>query len=463
MEQQAVPSMRERLTQLALNGALFGLCYPLANQLAHRAGIALNAALPWDAALPFLPWMVLPYMTSGLLFVLSFLLAGSRADLSALSRRVAFATMAACLVFAAFPLRFGFERPAVDAALPAWLFAQLSAMDQPYNQLPSLHVAYCVIFWPALSGALRRRGPAARLDAQPTRAQPAGAPAAATPAADAPPLALLRPGRHAVPRAGLLILILVLLAAWLLLVAAATVFTYQHHLADVAGGALLGLLAIRAFPVRAATAHAGPAGLAAAAAGGDVQAAAKPVAFCYTLMAGLSLLAWFALGGHWWLYLCASLLLVAWAYHSRHAAFLHKRNGRHPLWVWLLYAPYLGGYLLTWHLVRWRERHRPPFDRHGERLWVGRRLSNAEAARLPADCAVIDLSNELSETRALRGRPYLHFPLLDLHTLDACAAQPILAAIADYTGQGRNVYLHCAMGYQRSRVIAQLYKEYAKQ
>jgi len=415
MEPEAVPSMRERLTQLALNGALFGLCYPLANHLAHRAGITRSVALPWDAALTFLPWMVLPYMTSGLLFVLSFLLAGSRAGLSALSRRVAFATVAACLVFVAVPLRFGFERPAVDAALPAWLFAQLSAMDQPYNQLPSLHVAYCLIFWPALGSALRS---------------------------------------HAVPRA--------LLAAWLVLVAAATVFTYQHHLADVAGGALLGLLAIRALPARAAAAHAAPAGLAAAVQGAAGHATAKPVAFCYTLMAGLSMLAWFALGGPWWLYLCASLLLVAWAYHRRDAAFLHKRNGRYPLWIWLLYAPYLGGYLLTWQLVRWRERHKPPFDRLGERLWVGRRLSNAEAARLPADCAVIDLSNELSETQALRSRPYQHFPLLDLHALDARSAQPILAAIAAHAGQGRNIYLHCAMGYQRSRVIAQLYKEYAK-
>lgn len=405
-----VPSMRERVTQLVLNGALFGLCYPLANHLAARAGVTRSVALPWDAALPFLPWMVLPYMTSGLLFALSFLLARSRADLSALSRRVAFATVAACLAFAAFPLRFGFERPAVDAALPAWLFAQLSAMDQPYNQLPSLHVAYCLIFWPALSGALRSAG---------------------TPAAG------LRGGLDA-PR--------LLLAAWLLLVAAATVFTYQHHLADVAGGALLGLLAIRLLP-----------------AGGAGEGASRPVAFVYTLLAGLSLLAWFALGGPWWLYLGASLLLVAWAYHRRDAAFLHKRNGRYPLWVWLLYAPYLGGYLLTWQLVRWRERHRPPFDRHSERLWVGRRLSNAEAATLPADCAVIDLSNELSETAALRNRPYQHFPLLDLHALDERTAQPVLAAIAAHASAGRNIYLHCAMGYQRSRRIAQLYEEYAKQ
>lgn len=396
MNPVAVPSMRERVTQLALNGALFGLCYPLANHLAERSGAARSVALPLDAAVPFLPWMVLPYMTSGLLFGLSFLLADSRATLSALSRRVAFATVAACLVFAAFPLRFSYLRPLVDAPLPAWLFAQLSAMDQPYNQLPSLHVAYCVIFWPALR---RFAG---------SRTQQAA------------------------------------LAAWLLLVAAATVFTYQHHLADVAAGALLGLLAIRLLPEAA-------------------SGASKPVAFSYTLMAGLSLLAWFALGGLWWLYLCASLLLVAWAYHRRHAAFLHKHEGRYPLWVWLLYAPYLGGYLLTWQLVRWRERHRPPFDRHSERLWVGRRLSNAEAARLPAGCAVIDLANELSETKALRNRPYHHFPLLDLHALDARSVQPILAAIAAHAAQGRDIYLHCAMGYQRSRHIAQLYKEYSQQ
>jgi membrane-associated phospholipid phosphatase len=390
----ASPSMRERVVQLALNGALFGICYPLTNHLAHRQAAARSVMLPFEAGLPFLQWMVLPYMTSGLFFVLSFLLVPGRAGLSALSRRLAFATVTACLLFAAAPLRFALPRPAVDAALPAWLFGQLAAMDQPYNQLPSLHVAYCLVFWCALRPAIAGRA--------------------------AP---LLRAA----------------LAAWLLLVAAATVFTYQHHLADVAGGALLGALAVRLLP--------------------PDEGAAKPVAFCYALLAGLALLAWLALGGGWNLYLCASLLLVAWAYRRRDAGFLHKRAGRYPAWVWLLYAPYLGGYLLTWQLVRWRERRHPPFAQLGAGLWVGRRLSNAEAAHLPADCAVIDLCNELSETRALRGRPYRHFPLLDLHVPDPQSAQAILDAIAGYASQGRAVYLHCAMGYQRSRRIAHLYKE----
>jgi membrane-associated phospholipid phosphatase/rhodanese-related sulfurtransferase len=400
MIQQAAPGIRDRLIQLALNAALFGACYPLTNHLASRHADVGNVAMAWEASLPFLPWLVLPYMTSGLLFALSFLLVRDRAGLSALSRRTAFATVAACLIFAAVPLRFALPRPAVDPALPAWLFARLAALDQPYNQLPSLHVAYCLIFWAALR----------HVATGPMRAA---------------------------------------LACWLLLVAASTVFTYQHHVLDVAAGALLGALAIRLLPPRADA---------------DANAPAdRPVGFSYALLSGLALMAWFALGGAWWLYLAASLLLVARAYRRRDAGFLRKREGRHPWWIWLLYAPYLCGYLLTWHAVRWRERHRPPFSHHSGGLWVGRRLTDAEAMRLPPDCAVIDLANELSETSALRHGHYHHFALLDLQAPDAQSARPILATIAGHAAQGRAIYLHCAMGYRRSRQIAQLYKEHSQQ
>ncbi|USX12102.1 phosphatase PAP2 family protein [Oxalobacteraceae bacterium OTU3CAMAD1] len=391
----------ERWIPLGLNAALFGICYPATNylgQLQHeRSGVG-GVAMAWEAGLPFVPWMVLPYMTSGLLFALSFLLVRGRGELSALSRRVAFATIVACLIFAAFPLRFQLTRPVVDAALPAWLFAQLSLVDRPYNQLPSLHVAYCIIFCPALRTVVRAAWQRAAL------------------------------------------------AGWLVLVAVSTVFSYQHHVLDVAGGALLGVLAVSLLPVPAARA--------------EIR---KPVSFVYAVLAALSLLAWLVLSGPWWLYLCASLLLVARAYHTRSADFLRKRDGRYPLWIWLLYAPYLAGYLLTWQLVRLRERRRPPFVHHGGPLWVGRRLSNAEAARLPADCVVIDLANELNETPALRQHIYRHFPLLDLDTPTMQSARHIVEAIAVHAREGRPIYLHCAMGYRRSREVAQLYQEYSQQ
>jgi membrane-associated phospholipid phosphatase/rhodanese-related sulfurtransferase len=389
--QTTAPSLRERVILLALNGALFGVTYTLTNLAAQQADITRNVAMAWETGLPFVPWMIVPYMTSCLLFVLSFLLARDRVALTALSQRIACATVTGCAIFAAWPLRFATSRPDVDAALPAWLYTQLAAMDQPYNQLPSLHVAYCMIFWPALRAAL--------------------------------------PGATA--RAAL--------AAWLLLVAASTVFTWQHHLLDVAGGALLGAMTLRLLPAQ------------------------NQVAAAYALLAGLALLAWQLAGGMWWLYLCASLLLVAGAYHRDNPAFLRKRGGGYPWWIWLAYAPYLLGYRLTWLLVRWRERHRPPFTQTSAGLWAGRRLTVAEAAHLPQGCAIIDLANELNETPTLRRHDYHHFPLLDLHTPTAQMAAPILATIHGYLSQGRTVYLHCAMGYRRSRQIAHLYSEYRPQ
>ena len=76
----------ERWMPLALNAALFGICYPATNYLGQltqqKSGLG-GVAMAWEAALPFLPWMVVPYMTSGLLFALSFLLVRGRGELSA--------------------------------------------------------------------------------------------------------------------------------------------------------------------------------------------------------------------------------------------------------------------------------------------------------------------------------------------------------------------------------------------
>ena len=156
-------------------------------------------------------------------------------------------------------------------------------------------------------------------------------------------------------------------------------------------------------------------------------------------------------------YGAACLLLVAAAYHARRGDFLRKQAGRHPLRAWLLFWPYLAGYRLTWMLVRWRERRKPAFTQQAPGLWVGRRLSRIEAALLPPGCAVIDLSAELPESAALRGAGYRHFPLLDLQAPRPGQLRQVLAAVADVHGAGKPVYIHCAMGYSRSRLVARLY------
>jgi PAP2 superfamily len=374
-----------------INFLAFAVCYPLANLLAAQKNITRHIALPFESAIPFVPWMIIPYLSSGIFFAISFAWVRSADDLRVLSQRMLSATVFATLVFALYPLQFSMATPAVDNPLLATMFGFLSALDRPYNQLPSLHVAFCFIFWRALQTSL-----------VPVRARR-------------------------------------ILSGWLALVALATVFTHQHQVVDVVTGLALGLavtLLIR---------H------------GRAQA---NVALYYLLAAGivllLGVLAWHSVVA---IYLVASLLHVSFAYFRNDRLFLRKKKGRYPLWIRLLYAPYLAGYWLTWYGVRWRERRRPPFIHISDGLWIGRRLSAAEAAALPDKCVVIDLANELSEIPSLRLHDYHYFPLLDLRLPDAVMIDRIVALMTREIAAGRAVYLHCAMGYSRCTLIAKHYTE----
>lgn len=221
------------------------------------------------------------------------------------------------------------------------------------------------------------------------------------------------------------------LGSWLLLLAASTLFTGQHVWPDLLAGAVLTLVVAVV-----------------------VDEKRWPQVTYYSA-AALLLLAGFRIVGHWFLlYLACSCLLVAWHHAKQQAHFLHKQQGRHPVWVWLLYAPYLSLYWLTWRLVCWRERAMPPCRQILPHVWVGRRLASHEVALLPAELEIIDLSGELAETAGLQGRVYQHWPLPDLVLASSEQMAPILAAIQRRLHAGASVYIHCAMGYQRSQQIA---------
>jgi len=380
---------RQRIGLLGLNTLVFTACYQTANHLAERAQVSRQVALAFERELPFIEWMILPYLCSGLFYAGSFFRVPDRAALRLLSQRLLLATVLATLVFVAFPVQCGFVRPAVQVPLLALLYDGLGWVDRPYNQIPSLHVAFCVVFWCALRDTLNSR--AARW----------------------------------------------LLAAALMLVSVATVFTYQHQSLDGVAGAVLGLVVVGW--IRPGVDEV-PVAL--------HYAAAATVAFIVGALALHSLVG---------LYLTLSLLLVSVAYARRDRHFLHKQTqtGQHPLWVWGLYAPYLAGYRLTWWAVRWRERGRPAVVRVSERLWIGRRLTDREAEVLPPGCVVVDLSSELAEAPGLvRTHPYRHLPLLDLVTPAPEAVDEIGAVVQAAWAEGRVVYLHCAMGYERCVLLA---------
>jgi membrane-associated phospholipid phosphatase len=387
MEMSAYASWSQRIRHFSLNTLAFMLCYQATNLLAFQSNISRNAAISLDASIPFVEWMIVPYLCSGLFFMASFFMVNTLDDVRVLSQRMLLATVAACLVFALYPLRFSMPRPVIESSLFSALFESLSIFDQPYNQLPSLHVAYCLIFWPSLSACFKN--PAAKI----------------------------------------------VLAGMLITISMATLFTYQHHLLDVMAGFALGVLCIASI---------------------KPQQAHIKVSFYYLMFAGIVFIVGVIYAKSWFAaYVAISLCLVAVAYYQKNRYFLHKQAGQHLLVIWLLYAPYLLGYRLTWWLVQYRERHHPAFRLFAKQLWIGRRLNADQAKNLPENCAVIDLSPELSELKSLSRGHYQHFPLHDLVEPDAAAVEEIAASIREHITAGRNVYLHCAMGYQRCIMIAE--------
>ncbi|MBR7778957.1 phosphatase PAP2 family protein [Undibacterium rugosum] len=389
-ERTATPSLMTRL--LVLNALSFTLIYLTTNWLAAVHQVSQHLMLAADASIPLIPWMIIPYSSSLVLFVFIFYHCGTQQQCRQYSLQIFTATHLAGMCFLLMPLR---QQHA--AVLPeGWLgfaFQSLYLMDQRYNQLPSLHVAYALIFWFHLRTAMRTVA---------TR---------------------------------------FLLNAGIALLIASTLFTHQHHLADVITGAALGWLCICLCKP-----HEVP-----------------PVAAYYCITAAwLAVLALYS--QNLWLFLLTAtslpcLLLVAQAYARGDRHFLHKRQGQHLVWVRLLYAPYLTGYRLSWLLQRYvqpaiRIQQITPL------LAIGPRLRNAEISQLHPAGVVIDLSAELPEHPALCSplaaatKRYLHYPLLDILPPHPQQMQELAALILPLLEAGTPVYLHCAMGFHRCRHIA---------
>jgi membrane-associated phospholipid phosphatase len=150
--------------------------------------------MAWDAAIPFWAGSILPYTSINLAFVLAFLWCPTERELNRLSIRLLCVQLVAFAFFWFYPLQAGRVRPAIDSQ---WgqVYQLLSQFDMPLNMLPSLHIGVLCVLWPVVrSRALGHWKKAAD--------------------------------------------------AWGFAVAISALTTWQHHLLDVAAGALLGLLVI---------------------------------------------------------------------------------------------------------------------------------------------------------------------------------------------------------------------------
>lgn len=131
---------------------LFAAVYGGANWVAGRSNRGAELHFSWELAIPLVPAAILIYFSIALLFWLP-LFACTAAELRALGRRIALATLTAGLMFIAFPVRSGFVRTPPEGPFQA-LFSALWQIDGAFNSVPSLHIAYSTLVIGALAARI---------------------------------------------------------------------------------------------------------------------------------------------------------------------------------------------------------------------------------------------------------------------------------------------------------------------
>lgn len=344
------PRLIEALATAIGLSVYFSVVYGGTNWIsAHRSDVG-TWYFPWEMQIPFVPLMIIPYMSIDLFFFAAPFLCGSRAEMRTLARRILFGITIAGIFFLVVPLKLGYPRPVVTGWLGA-IFNPFLANDAPYNLFPSLHITLRTI--------LARH--------------------------------YVRHTRGFVQWA---------IRIWFSLIGFSTVLTHQHQLVDVAGGFILAgfcFYLVRESPERLPV-------IANRRVGAYYALAAAAV-----IVAAVTLRPW----GTFLLWPAAGLGMVTAGYYKLGPTIYGKRDASLPWSTRFVLAPVLlGQHLSLVHYRRqcrpWDEvvpglRIGRVLNRDEAREVVGQGVT-----------AVLDLTAEFSEARPFTGVEYLNLPILDL-------------------------------------------------
>jgi predicted protein tyrosine phosphatase/membrane-associated phospholipid phosphatase len=352
----------------------------------------------WELALiPYVPLLIVPYMSIDLFFFAAPFLCREERELRVLTRRIAFAILVAGAFFLLLPLRLAWpDRPVVNGWFGTFVEASCTApfvMAYPHNLFPTLHIALALILADIY-------------------------------------------GRHTRG------LVRVLSNMWFVLIGLSTLLTWQHHLVDVAGGFLLAGFSFYFFRE----------------ADNRLPVVPNGRVGCYYAAGAMMLLALVPAIWPWGVFLlwpAAALAIVAAGYFGLGPSIFRKSDGRLPLSTRFVLGPVLIGQYLS--LLYYRRQCRP-WDEVALAVFIGRTLSDAEAGTAVEQgvTAVLDLTAEFSEATAFRNIKYRNVPILDLTGPTQEQVQEAVAFIAEEAAQG-TVYVHCKIGYSRSAAVVGAY------
>ncbi|PKG39067.1 phosphatase PAP2 family protein [Psychromonas sp. Urea-02u-13] len=383
---QASSTLKERIVWLLYLGILFFLLYGSANELASLTAPHPAWLFSWESQIPFIELFIVPYMSSDIVFVIAFLLAQTRLELRTLALRVAFIVLLSVSIFIVMPLQFSYAKP--DITQFPFLFTLLEA-DKPFNQLPSLHVSFAIVFWFSMQQHIK-------------------------------PLWLKT-----------------LLGSWLLLIIISTLFVFQHHFIDLPTGLLVGFSAVTLLnPTRSKwllNCFMTPRHLKMA---------------LYFLVASILLMTLSFKVGIWFLYPFLSLLSVSLVYAFGLNNLLVKAGNKANLVQWIVFLPYFLGCKLSWLFYK---RSLPLLAKVDEGIYFGRFPAPNEYKQLSELHLkqVINLASELQFNKTKLPEHRLNF--LDQTIQSPGALHEAVMLIENNKQQG--VYIHCALGLSRSVLV----------
>jgi hypothetical protein len=372
--------------------ALFVVVYGWCNWFTAQRANVPSLFFEWERSIPFVPLMIVPYMSIDLFFVAAPFLCRTNRELATFSKRIAATILIGGVCFLLFPLRFAFERPYAAGWLGAF-FDWFRGMDQPYNLLPSLHIALRTIL--------------AELYARHTRG-------------------VLRAASN----------------LWFLLIGLSAVLTYQHHVMDVVAGFALGAWCLYFSPESNARVSVVP---------------NRRVGSYYLTgtIVTIVIVVFFWPWGAFLIWPGVSLGIMAAAYFGLGPGVFRKRNGRLPWTTWWTLGPILIGHEISRRYYRRQGRAWDELtprlwiggvlSQHEAEMVVQRGVT-----------AVLDLTAEFSEPSPFRSVTYKNIPILDLTAPTTAQLEEMVSFIEQESITGI-VYVHCKIGYSRTALVACAY------
>ncbi|MDH6251011.1 membrane-associated phospholipid phosphatase/rhodanese-related sulfurtransferase [Chryseobacterium sp. H1D6B] len=387
-------TIKQKTASLVLCSAIFILVYNYATWHTSKLDRVPSFVFDFEKWIPFIPWTIIPYMTSGLFFCAVFFFCSNKQQLQVLTKRLLFVTITAGIGFMLFPLKFSLLKPEINNSIFTYPFQFLNTFDSSFNQAPSLHIAYAFIFWTIFKDLKKWR---------------------------------------------------IFSAVWLVLLGASTLTTYQHHFIDVITGVILAHLSFILVPYQKNNFLYR-----------NYHIANFYFLFGYSFFL-LSLLSAEYLGVLWLILVWPALVMLFIGYHyqKNEVCFLKDKNGNIPVYKRIFYSPYLLLYWIFWKFLR---KNKKPLEIADSIYISSRPDDkDLECFIIDKNTFVYDLSAEMEEAASIKKTAsYFSVPFLDIGTLNSNETKKLVSEITEKhkpLPKNGKILIHCTMGYTRSSVI----------